>query len=424
MKDVICSLWLLENFGGLGGRTRRGAGCFEIINIEIDSDEVNEFTKQLIMSQKNYARPELFIDSGIRFICKRWLDENDSYKIPDYTAFRPGISEILVFKNPHSGKGNGAMKAMDAIGLGMKIFRNTNPYEEARQMHHALTDEGNPVPDFKVLQKAQMGLPIIYNFRGDGRFDRGGAPDRSIGYNAKGIIWDDKKNLPIKSAKDNSERRSSPLLISCHEFGKIPYAVICHLPAPILPEGQKLWLESKPVGHDHFSTPPAGYNYVEELLIKGNEVNGDKRKPLHKYFEKCFYIRKRKVAVTPAKPVKKENKSVLETDNNNQTKIDIKPEDEKLKWLRQIKDKPGDLQWYLGETIGNFQGKKEICPCDLWYLENGEVKKDEGKWQVKGKQFSTITNLKKEKGTFFLCTKQPDQNTAPSGYLFNVKKPG
>ena len=256
IEDIICALWLLVNLGGIGGRTRRGAGCVEIVKIKPEMDEKMDLDWQLLDNLFNYKKYDSsinFIAAGLEIMRNRWFDPNKTYEIPDYTAFRPGQSQIYVCSDPRTGKGTCAMKAMDSVGLGMKSFRYINPYHEAKEMHEAVN--GGKMPAFNILEKAQMGLPIIYNFRDRERFDKGGPPKRGNQYETKDV------------------RRASPLLISCHCFKGIPYAVLCIFPAPILPKGKKIQLKAKDSRKNFHVDPPSPdqFDYMANLVYEGDE---------------------------------------------------------------------------------------------------------------------------------------------------------
>jgi hypothetical protein len=221
------------------------------------------------------------LQAGLNLILERWLPPCTFFFEPPYTAFRPGISEIHVLTNPTVGLGRGALQAMDAVGKKMKEYRSINPDDEAREMHAALHNGTTPI--FTELTKAQFGLPIIYNFRGANDFGKPGKPTISGGYTAQGIKFKAGFSPDFDKAaedKENAARRASPLLISCHEWtGGIGYAVVCHLPAPLLPAGQKIWLKANkkdyPTTQHHVCEPPKMYTLVDKL-IHGTDKSLDK----------------------------------------------------------------------------------------------------------------------------------------------------
>jgi CRISPR-associated protein Cmr1 len=435
--DVLCSLWLLENLGGLGGRTRRGAGCFKIESIDLERDidigDVPDF------DQSSFVNAREYIASGLKVIFSRWFKGKSPSSLPTHTAFRDGHAQIMIFsglngRNDLTGKG--AIRAMDAIGQRMRDFRLRNPHDEAKKMHHALTGEGktkSDIPDIKVLQKAQLGLPIIYNFRGHKEFGTRGKPAYPAGYKAKGgVVYDEITQKAQINDKKKVDRRASPLLISCHEFNdNTPYAVVCHFLAPILPKGQRIWLKAKSgsMAKDCYPKAPVNeYDYVDKLLKKGDVINGKKRKALCTAFKDYWPIYDRTGAVF-FEPVESELKMPnisTTTQSTSKTKADIDPEEIKKNYLLQAPQQKDDLPWFLAEISGPSTGKKHKrkWPCDLWYLEGENLKRDLKTWYVSPKQLDAERDVKREQGSLFLCTKHPDPIERENNiFLYNVTKP-
>lgn len=421
LADLLRAMWLLMNFGGLGGRTRRGAGSFTIERFE---PPLKDFALPDVpqFDYGSHGDPATYINVGLKMIRKKWFHVQVPFDLPSYTAFRPGHSEILVCfgLKPGCGVGSGALKAMEAIGRKMKDFRYTNPSNEAEQMHDALTGEGAGYPPpFSTLQKAELGLPIIYNFRGRGQFGNNVAPDRNIGYTAVGVVYDEKKGKAEIGSKENVDRRASPLLISCHVFKDTPYAVICHFPAPILPDGQRIWLKSKPPNLDHFPKAPTGYDYIDRLVKLGADVNGDKREPIRSAFRKCWWLYQR--------PRSDPQATTSEPSKPPEPDKPLDPEERKIKCLKDATRRKDGLMWYLGEFVGSSTGtgKREKWACNLWHLDGESLKKDPETWYARLDKLSFASGLTTEKGNLFLCTKQSDPRTRPSGqnYLYNITKP-
>lgn len=433
--DVLCALWLLENLSGLGGRTRRGAGCFKIEPIDLEKDidigHVPDF------DQSSFANAREYIASGLKMIFSRWFKGKIACSLPTHTAFRNGHSQIMIFsglRNRNYLTGKGAIRAMDAIGQRMRNFRHTNPHDEAEKMHHALTGEGKTksnIPDIKVLQKAQLGLPITYNFRGHKEFGTRGKPAYFGGYKAGGVVYDEKTQTAKIGDKRKVERRASPLLISCHEFNNTtPYAVICHFPAPILPKGQRIWLKAKSgsMAKDCYPKASVKYDYIDKLLVKGDVVNGKQRNPLCTAFNDHWpvYNRNGEVFFETTEPEPRIPDVSITPESTSETKADIDPEEIKRNYLLQAPQQKDDLPWFLAEISGPSTGKKRTTkwPCDLWYLEGENLKSETITWYVRPKQLDSERDVKKEQGSLFLCTKQPDSNTKGNNtFLYNVTKP-
>lgn len=305
--DLLRSLWLLENFGGLGGRTRKGAGSFEICSLKINDKEIEEVKKEeefnTILGEippfqfKVGETPEQFLNVGLEIILKRWNTEaGSSYpKLPEFTRFDPKNPEmkIMVIYNQPALKS--ASEVMDRIGIRIKNFSNTYPFPEAKAMHVALAGKKS-LPENFTLTKAAKGLPIIYNFSKDLGDVFSGRLDDSF---TATTVKCDKSGKPIVENgkyKEGSGRRASPLLISCHQKGGVPFATVCHFPAQLVADNEKIWLKSslKDRAFDKFIEPP-GNGVMSDLIFKGQQKNltgGGKevRGPLIFTFNKGFSI--------------------------------------------------------------------------------------------------------------------------------------
>ena len=264
VMDVLWCLWLLENFGGLGGRTRRGCGCFEITDIKINDKSLTaEFEKmnapQFFMNEGQ--EPKDFILKELSAVMELWKTQERTSS-PPYSAFYQGLSEIWVLSDPKTGSHGQAVDTLEALGLHMKNFRLRNPSDEAKAMHQALEEGRRPPSSSLKGAKGYMGLPIIYNFKQD--FGRIQGPnlrqnDRNLQYM---LTSAKRKSINNHAMEEGCGRRSSPVLISCHQKGIKPYAVICYFPAPILPPEEKMWFKAN-IGRgnlDVFCDPPSHTN--------------------------------------------------------------------------------------------------------------------------------------------------------------------
>ena len=139
------------------------------------------------------------------------------------------------------------MDIMNFIGTVMQDFRNKKPPDEASAMHNSIqtavyTGSGSPpVFNNNTVTKAYLGMPMIYNFRDKDRkiLKKQDGGRKPANYKVKSGYMDSHGKL-----KNGAERRASPLMISCHRAAGELYAVLCHFPAQLLPDGEKLRLEA------------------------------------------------------------------------------------------------------------------------------------------------------------------------------------
>uniref|UniRef100_A0A832A462 CRISPR type III-associated protein domain-containing protein n=1 Tax=Desulfacinum infernum TaxID=35837 RepID=A0A832A462_9BACT len=400
MAEVLRALWLLTNLGGIGARTRRGAGCFRVLDFTpplttFQLDDVPEFHAD------HFENPSAFLEAGIQKIVNKWLGPSKTYTTePLYTAFRPGVSEIHVLDDPTVGVGQGAVQAMDAVGCMMKKYRYINPWSEASAMHAALHGSTAPTT-ITELEKAQMGLPIIYNFRGPKDFGKPGKPTIFAGYTAQGV--DVSGGTPDYGHEKNADRRASPLLISCHEWrdGR-GYAVVCHFPAPLLPPGQKIWLKAKNVSSHHVCDPPTSYAYTDKLITGTS-------KSLDKGFRCLNPLWTRPGSGAPAAATGAT--SALPSPPASTPPSD--PVARRLFYLQKAGHRQDGLVWHLAEICGPpiVQGPGKKWPCRLWVLKAGALQALPGKWFVRAKDVPSDESDRFCQGTAFLCTIQKDAKT-------------
>jgi len=402
--EVLRALWLLMNLGGIGARTRRGAGCFFIESFTPDLSEFS-FPQVPEFSRQGFADPQTYLLKGLEVILGKWFPKPlPAYTAePGYTAFRPGLSEIHVLYNPTVGKGTGALQAMDAVGCMMKKYRYIHPLKEAQDMHQAL--HCGTAPALTELTKAQFGLPIIYNFRGEREFGTPGKPSIFGGYTAQGVVSDGKTH--DFANKENADRRASPLLISCHEWtGGRGYAVVCHFPAPLLPDGQKIWLKANkkdyPTSQHHVCEPPPNYALVD-AFIQGTD------KSLAEGFAGLASLWSRPVASGAAGP-----KSGITKPPPEPPSPPADPQKRKLFYLHRASPRADGLPWCVGEINGppRGQGKKQKWPCILWKLEGDKLMEEPGPWWLRVDKVQPPAEQGRLcQGTLFLCTNRADSRT-------------
>jgi len=166
IKEVITALWWLENFGGIGARSRRGAGSFQITKIKpLEGIQgIPQFMCQKWSSKTENLKEEIhnFLETGIDSSCPAI-----SSQIPSYTAFRKGISKYKVLTGYTSWE-----KAANDIGTKLSGFpkpdrppRSARFHNEGRAIHSFGSSGSYPPDGPNNLARAAFGLPIQYYFR-------------------------------------------------------------------------------------------------------------------------------------------------------------------------------------------------------------------------------------------------------------------
>lgn len=210
LKVAVGSLWLLVNLGGLGSRSRRGAGSLKTVST--DTKDFNFTTPDV-----NPSGLAIFLEEGIK-TTKRVFEEysgkqsSPPISTPPYTSFSK-LTKLWVFdKIWPSSEG-----ALHEIGTVLASYR--------REKNRGRT--GNLLKGVPVeFKSAAFGLPIQFYFPRS----RKGAT----------LSWEMENNKV-------SGRRASPLIIKVHKLAQQKYGVsLLLLLAEFLPNGESLRFSENP----------------------------------------------------------------------------------------------------------------------------------------------------------------------------------
>lgn len=219
VDEVLKSLWLLNVFGGIGARTRRGFGAFKITDIRV-LDLITEKEKQievLELFKENVNTANEYILRGIKSI----KEETILNKIhPQYTTFYASKKRIVTINIDEE-----PLSILAKIGELLKNLRKNLQNAEKNELYNLIN--GKKISEDCKFYKPTLGLPIIYNFKS--------YKDYSI--EVTGI------NISKGEKGEEYHRRSSPLILTIFDYKDKKNLVIAHLPAEFLPSGSKLKLE-------------------------------------------------------------------------------------------------------------------------------------------------------------------------------------
>lgn len=262
-RDLLCALWLLETFGGIGGRTRRGAGSFKVCTLHLSEPvweegegadapygsplQVGQEPDEWIHQPPNLRDLDAFCDRirTVRaFIASCWGGPGAAAVEP-YTRASAG-SAIHVLR----GVGQGVENVTNAAASLMRGFRTCyhGGGDPSMQAEAAALHARNATPRIAApaaVTKTGFGLPIKYRFNPAGSYD-------------------------AKPGNRDRDRRGSPLFVSFAQSGSYAYAVFSYLPAQFLPAGEMVRFE----GGNAFDVAQPGppFTAVEDFLawIPGN----------------------------------------------------------------------------------------------------------------------------------------------------------
>ncbi len=221
IKSVEAALIAMSLFGGLGSRSRKGYGSFNLTNLTKDDETEPVFTMPSDLDGLKGAILSLF-------------DLNDRYKImpyhgcPPYTAFSE-MTRIDIID-----EGDEPLKLLNSIGEKMMEYRSYQKSKTFYDDHHLLRAAING-DVINHPRRVVFGLPNNYHFS-DGE-------------------------KPIVKPKTH-DRRASPLFIHIQQLNKDQYAAIAAIfPADFLPKGEKIVVGGSPV-----DVNVNGYKVLHEFI--------------------------------------------------------------------------------------------------------------------------------------------------------------
>ncbi|MGC8757887.1 type III-B CRISPR module RAMP protein Cmr1 [Caldisericum sp.] len=168
MIETLKALWFLENFGGLGARSRRGLGSFRVIKINspIDLQEILKEVPKFMCLKSEEEIGSLQSNESIQNYLGEQINifATPCNSMPSFSAYSSTDSE---FKVHFEASFTEWKQPLNWLGRRLKEFRSyTRPpfNSEAAELHKYKDNiNGYSIPD--PLTKTAFGLPIVYNFR-------------------------------------------------------------------------------------------------------------------------------------------------------------------------------------------------------------------------------------------------------------------
>jgi CRISPR-associated protein Cmr1 len=221
IKSVEAALISMGLLGGIGSRSRKGYGSFNLTSLTRDDE-----------AKPVFAMPSDL--NGLKETILSLFGANNQYKItpyrgcPPYTAFSE-TTRIDIIE-----EGDDPLKLLNSIGEKMMDYRSYLKSKTFYDDHHLL----RAAIDGKVTnhpRRVVFGLPNNYHFH-DGE-------------------------KPIVKPK-TYDRRASPLFIHIQQLNKNQYAAITSIfPADFLPNGEKIVVGKSPV-----NVNVNGYKVLHEFI--------------------------------------------------------------------------------------------------------------------------------------------------------------
>ncbi len=162
--SMINSLWALENFGGIGARSRRGGGSFKITEIKgldnIDSDLRGTLPQFLYQ----YEKENLDTDNSLNNFINNNIQKFNKYNgLPKFTRYSNNYFDYkIIYKDERNNNFNDWKTCLNYIGEKYKIYRSNFKSQEENLFKKFIYN--NYFSNNIQIKRSAFGLPIIYKF--------------------------------------------------------------------------------------------------------------------------------------------------------------------------------------------------------------------------------------------------------------------
>ena len=223
LPKAYAALWLLTHLGGLGARSRRGAGSLQVTRIQGNAPNLALPSLEIRASAPKQLQTEL--QEGLSKLRKS-TGGTASVDCPSrFDVLHPDVCKVWVVDKEFSSW----EEALDAIGQRMQQFRSRRP-PDYQNVKNAVQGKHLTQP----IERAAFGLPIVFFF--SSLFKQ---------YIQQGMKKDKARTKATGILEGNEhDRRASPLFIHVTRLSNRKYAlVLTFFQAQFLEEGEKLKLK-------------------------------------------------------------------------------------------------------------------------------------------------------------------------------------
>jgi len=248
LKTTAASFWLLVYMGGMGTRSRRGAGNIAVLNIEDEHNLIRDMGLNFMVEGDNADDVARWLINNLEQV-KRVINESRTGFITEYTNLN--FSRFIISNTAYTAWKD----ALGAAGASYKQFRETNKH--------------------RIYETACFGFPV--------RHGNGTTVTGEIG------------REPVK-------RRGSPLIFKLIRAGNDIYWIVVRVSGEFLPEGgliradnktrrpdfriiDEYWSELKKMGKEHILSMPDTLRRIVEqirkeceprrIILFGSKARGD-----------------------------------------------------------------------------------------------------------------------------------------------------
>jgi CRISPR-associated protein Cmr1 len=158
LKRSLAALWLLTRLGGLGARSRRGAGSIQVT--QPPGEETSSLFPDLRFEVRAKTPNELCdeLATGLRNLRSLFeIPPVESLSLPDFDVLHPDCCRVIVVDK----KWDTWQQALNEVGERFQAFRNRRSpdYGIVKDAIKGRSDDLQPV------QRAAFGLPIVFYYR-------------------------------------------------------------------------------------------------------------------------------------------------------------------------------------------------------------------------------------------------------------------
>jgi CRISPR-associated protein Cmr1 len=206
LEEAAFSFWMLANFGGLGTRSRRGAGSFKIKHVTYSAYSGSfEFVQLKTEPLAEYLRRNIAVLAN-RYGFERRFTPTSPTPFPILQN-----TQIHVFQEGEES----ALAAVERIGASFQRFRE-KLRPDYNEVKNYITSGISP----KQVQRAEFGLPLSFRYTSLDKYGKAGAN--------------------IKTTKNEIDRSASSMIIHINEANARYYVVITNFASVLLPGNENL----------------------------------------------------------------------------------------------------------------------------------------------------------------------------------------
>ncbi len=235
LQWAYAALWLLTHLGGLGSRSRRGAGSLQVTEV-IEQPESLKDLPPLTVSAKTPEELAEKLKDGLKRL-RQFAGTPQTLPVTAPSTFdvlHPDVCRVWVVNKEFEAWG----EALDAFGSAFQQFRSRRKPDYDLVKKALQHQQSTPID--QPIQRAAFGLPIVFYYT-------------SLGG----------KKATLEGT--DHDRRASPLILRITELANSKCVlVLTFFHAWLLPEGEELRLQLKK--DQAVSAPIPSFDLIEEFL--------------------------------------------------------------------------------------------------------------------------------------------------------------